>query len=167
MSPSGTQVKVKVLSCLEQDVGRGSRHGRSARGSLLPNQTTRSRARSAIDPGSLSFEPVVESFGHFCGSGLCPEQERLCITTGVPEFCPLSSGTFALLPVPGLFFGGFLRKRPVFRPEGTKETVTGNRLRPRRGGEDACNSLFFRKTLKGVGQGFPTRFRTQSTDMPA
>ena len=62
MSPSGTQVKVKVLSCLEQDVGRGSRHGRSARGSLLLNQTTRSRARSAIDPGSRSFEPVVESW---------------------------------------------------------------------------------------------------------
>ena len=76
MSPSGTQVQVKVLSCLEQDVGRGSRHGRSARGSLLLNQTTRSRARSAINPGSRSFEPVVESFGHFCGSGLCSEQER-------------------------------------------------------------------------------------------
>lgn len=99
MSPSGTQVQVKVLSCLEQDVGRGSGHGRSARGSLLLNQTTRSRARSAIDPGSRSFEPVVESFGHFCGSGLCPEQERSCITTGVPEFCPLSPGTSALLPV--------------------------------------------------------------------
>ena len=88
------------------------------------------------------------------------------ITTGVPEFCPLSPGTSALLPVPGLFFGGFLRKRPVFRPEGTEETVTGDRLRPRRGDEDACNSLIFRKTLKG-GRGFPNRFRTQSTDMPA
>ena len=63
------------------------------------------------------------------------------------------SNTFRICPTDAvramrIRFQRFSLRTHRFSSRRTEEAVAGDRLRPRRGCEDACNPLIFRKTLK-------------------
>ena len=121
-------------------LGRGTR----GVGHLNGKRRERSVSKFLLQPKDLTSPP-----------GYCDylQHLNLSIRKGTPfKVCRIS--TFLALnahSAPGsrLVFQRFSLGTHRFSSRRTEETVAGDRLRPRRGCEDACNPLIFHKTLKG------------------
>jgi hypothetical protein len=120
--------------------------GRGTRGidHLNGKQRERSVSKFLLQPKGLTSPP-----------GYCGYLQHLNLSRkrGTPfKVCRISP--FLALnahsaPSSRLVFQRFSLGTHRFSSRRTEETVAGDRLRPRRGCEDACNPLIFRKTLKG------------------
>ena len=121
-------------------LGRGTR----GVGHLNGKRRERSVSKFLLQPKGLTSPP-----------GYCGYLQHLDLSRkrGTPfKVCRISP--FLALnahSAPGsrLVFQRFSLGTHRFSSRRTEETVAGDRSRPRRGCEDACNPLIFRKTLKG------------------
>ena len=121
-------------------LGRGTR----GVGHLNGKRRERSVSKFLLQPKGLTSPP-----------GYCGYLQHLNLSRkrGTPfKVCRISP--FLALnahSAPGsrLVFQRFSLGTHRFSSRRTEEAVAGDRLRPRRGCEDACNPLIFRKTLKG------------------